>query len=73
MIDITRLKKEDVGRWVLYEPAHRTSEKGKIKSWNEHWIFVVYHCAGDWKNFQDYTGAATSPTELRFTSAEEKI
>ena len=73
MIDIAKLRKEDIGRWVLYIAPHGKAEKGRLKSWNEKWIFVVYHCAGEWGRFQNFTGAATSPDDLRFTTAEEVI
>lgn len=71
MIDIAELRKKDIGRWVLYTPSHGAMEKGKIKSWSEHFIFVVYHCDGNWDRFADYTAAGTSPKDLRFTTAEE--
>ena len=73
MIDITTLRKEDIGRWILYTPYAGGSEKGRLKSWNEKYIFVVYRCYGEWDKFQDYTGNATSPKDLRFTTAEEVI
>ncbi len=66
MIDITKLKEEDVGKWVVYTAPHGTRERGKIKSWNVYHIFVVYNCAGEWDRFQDYTGQATSPKDLKF-------
>ena len=70
MIDIARLRQEDIGRWVLYELSHGKSAKGRIKSWNEKWIFVVYNCDGDWGRFQDFTAEATTPEDLRFTTDE---
>lgn len=74
MIDIVGLRKEDIGKWVLYTPPHiGKAEKGRIKSWNEKWIFVVYKCAGEWDEFLNYTGAATRPRDLRFTTVEEVI
>jgi len=51
-----------LGIWVLYVPK---GEVGRIKSWNDKWIFVVYHCDKKWDNFYDYTAAATSPEDLR--------
>ena len=73
MIDVAELRKEDIGKWVLYTPPHGKVVKGRLKSWNEKWIFVVYKCAGEWDKFQDYTGCATNPDDLRFTTAEEVI
>ena len=68
MIDIAELIKEDVGRWVVYKSGNGKPEKGRIKSWNEEWVFVVYHCDSQWDNFQDYTGGATFPRDLEFTT-----
>lgn len=52
-----------VGMPVEYRTEYK-SEKGRVKSWNETWVFVVYKCGGDWENFDDYTGCATSYTDL---------
>ena len=70
MIDIKSLTKEDVGKWVVYKSHTDESELGKIKSWNEDFIFVVYKCAGNWNKFEDYTAAATAPKDLTFSVAE---
>jgi hypothetical protein len=71
MIDIASLRKEDIGKWVLYTAGHGATEKGRLKSWNEKFIFVVYKCDGQWHRYQDFTGCATDPQDLRFTTAEE--
>jgi len=73
MIDIAQLQKEDIGKWVLYEDGCVKQEKGRIKSWNDKYIFVVYKCAGEWHRFQDFTSAATSPEDLRFTTLDEVL
>ncbi len=72
MIDLATLKKEDIGRWVLYDDGFK-KEKGRIKSWNEEYIFVVYKCVGEWNRFQDFTGCATNPEDLRFTTLAEVV
>ena len=66
MIDIAQLDNKDIGRWVWYTPGKGDKEKGRIKSWNSHFIFVVYKCAGEWKRFQDFTAAATHPENIEF-------
>lgn len=69
MIDISKLTKEDVGRWVIYTSSGGDKvEEGKIKSWNDTNIFVVYHCNDEWDRFQDFTGAATHPEDLEWKS-----
>jgi len=62
MIDPKSLTQEDVGRWVVYDNV----QKGRIKSWNDEYIFVVYSCAGEWDRFRDFTAAATKPEKLSF-------
>ena len=73
MIDISELYKEDIGKWVLYEGNFGEKEKGKIKSWNDKYIFVVYRCDNQWDRFQDFTAASTLPENLRFTTIDEII
>jgi hypothetical protein len=72
MIDIADLREEDIGRWVIYTPAHGDTENGRIKSWNNTFVFVVYACAGKWDRFLDFTGCATDSKDLRFMT-DEKI
>ena len=70
-MEIKDLQKTDVGRWVEHQ-RHGTKVKGRIKSWNEHYIFVVYHCDGQWDHYKAYTAAATRPNELHFTQTGRK-
>jgi len=72
MIDIERLEKKDIGRWVVYNKNRPTNagEEGKIKSWTRTVVFVVYSCDNDWSNFQSYTGCATDPNDLDFKRKE---
>ena len=66
MINIEQLTKKSVGKWVEYRGTGGEREKGKIKSWNDKFIFVVYKCANEWDRFQDFTGQATGPSDLHF-------
>lgn len=66
MIDIAQLRKLDIGKWVEYKGGAGEKERGRLKSWNEVNIFVVYKCAGEWERFQDFTGVATNPCDLKF-------
>jgi hypothetical protein len=72
MIDIPTLRKSDIGKWVLYI-RNNPEEKGRLKSWNDKFIFVVYKCAGEWDRFEEFTGQATDPEDLRFTTVEEVL
>ena len=56
----------DIGAWVLYK-AYQNAQKGRVKSFNYRWVFVVYSCDGDWDNYTNYTAEATNPTDLFFT------
>ncbi len=64
---IPELGENDIGRWVEYRSKGGDKvEQGRIKSWNDERVFVVYQCGGDWDNFAKYTGVATDPADLRF-------
>lgn len=59
MINILDLTDLDKGRSVRYTPFKGApAEVGRIKTWNDKWIFVWYH-SGD-------TAAATNPSDLEF-------
>jgi hypothetical protein len=62
MISIASLTPADIGTWVLY----RNKEPGRIKSWNDTYIFVVYHPAKDWLSWEKYDALATYPQDLIF-------
>lgn len=66
MIDLAKLTKNDIGKWVEYNGCYGEKERGRLKGWNEEIIFVVYKCSGEWKRFQDFTGQATRPEDLHF-------
>ncbi len=67
-IAMDSLIKADIGRWVDYA-GHNTTEKGRIKSFNDKWIFVVFHCDDKWDNFENYTAAACAPESITFVDA----
>ena len=68
MVDIRKLTEKDIGKWVSYTGNFDgTIEIGKIKSWNDKYIFVVYKCANEWNRFEEYTATATRPEDLEFT------
>ena len=66
MINIAELTTKDIGRLVIYKPTQE-NEKGRIKSWNDKFIFVVYKCDNQWHRFQDFTGCSTDPDDLIFS------
>ena len=70
MIEISKLTDADVGKWVVYTDGIGDQEQGKLKSWNEENIFVVYHANENWDgdHWKDYTAAATRPEDLEFLS-----
>ncbi|MBE3036995.1 MAG: hypothetical protein IMZ70_07960 [Candidatus Atribacteria bacterium] len=68
IITLSELTEKDKGRWVLC----KLKEVGRIKSWNDLWVFVVYHCDGQWDNYTNYTATATKPEELTFTRLPKK-
>jgi hypothetical protein len=56
MIKLSELKESDIGRDVIYYDGFE-EERGRIKSWNGIYIFVVYHCDGKWDDYQNYTAS----------------
>ena len=66
MIDIKELKTSDIGRWVTYTDGVGETQIGRIKSWNDKVISVVYQCDHNWHRFEEYTGEATEPIDLIF-------
>jgi hypothetical protein len=50
MIDIKELGPEHVGKWVEYRDGPGKIEAGKIKSWNDRVVFVVYRFTGSDEN-----------------------
>ena len=66
-INLHGLDETDKGRWVRYTPAFGgPRECGRIKLWNEKWIFVVYKCDQDLDRYEEYTAVATDPKDLDF-------
>jgi hypothetical protein len=71
MIDVFELTRADVGRWVKFTDEYYGKEQlGRIKSWNGYYVFVVYHCDGDWENYANYTAEATHGSRLEFIEKE---
>lgn len=68
MIVISELADKDVGRWVTYTAGDGHTETGKLKSWNDTNIFVVYNANDNWDgdHWKDYTAAPTRPEDLEF-------
>lgn len=64
MIVLKDLKPIDKGKWVQYVPSCGEVEMGRIKSWNDKYIFVVFKCDGHWSNYLNYTGEACDPKDL---------
>ncbi len=68
MLDIAELH---VGDKVHYQPEHYSDdewENGLIKEIRDgktDGVWVVYHCAGSWSNYKDYTGALTNLRDLK--------
>lgn len=64
MIDVATIK---IGDKVHYKPPYGRVENGIVKRVPEGQVgnvFVVYNCAGEWDNYQDYTAALTHVKDL---------
>lgn len=60
MIDIAQIKIGDKVHYIGFEGS--PPENGIVKEIPENQlesIRVVYHCAGEWKNYQNYTSQLT--------------
>ena len=67
MIDITKLTEEDKGRRIRYTSKGGDKvEIGRLKSWNDKYIFGVYNSASDDPEWEKFTGAATDPADLEW-------
>lgn len=66
MVIIKNLTEKDIGRYVTYRPDFGQYSLGRIKSWNDQFIFVVFKCGFHFEKFNLYTGQATSPENLFF-------
>lgn len=52
------------GDFVTYITPFK-EERGRIKEVREDGaVFVVYHCAGEWENYENYTAARTPREDL---------
>ena len=60
----------DIGKWVEYRD-HDSIQKGRLKSFNGSFAFVVFHCDDDWDNYRNYTGCACCLIDLNFTEPLE--
>lgn len=55
----------EIGTKVTYS-SYNKREFGIVKSKSdEEHVFVVYHCAGNWDNYEDYTAARTNIKDLK--------
>jgi hypothetical protein len=59
-----------IGKYAVYTTPLKI-EVGRIKSFNDKWIFVVYNCNDDWDDYKSYTGVPTSPGNLNIIEDAE--
>ena len=68
MIDISTLKIGDRVHYKPFEGCDQSQyENGVVKEIPEHTnaeVRVVYHCAGEWDNFMNYTSQLTPVNKL---------
>lgn len=71
MIDASKLLAEDCGRWVTYTDGVGEQEHGILKGFNNQYVFVVFHCDGQWKDFNNYTGNSCDGKDVTFMYPDE--
>lgn len=62
---------EKLGLNVFYRTG--TNDRvisGKIKSWNDEFIFVVFNCDNQWDRWMDFTAEACKPEDLVLYGAD---
>ena len=60
---IKDLKQSDIGRFVIYTP---NGDLGRITSFSDKWVNVVYRCNHDWEDYRNYTANSTKREHLIF-------
>jgi len=70
MIDVSKMKQTDIGRWVKFDKGFRREETGRIKSFNSLYVFVVFKCDGNWDAYDRYTAETVHPERLDFIEKE---
>jgi hypothetical protein len=66
-VRIADLSPDHIGQWVEYHASGGDKiERGRIKSWNDTGVFVVYNEPAKLPNWLDYTAAHTRPEDLIF-------
>lgn len=65
MIIIEDLTAADIGRWVVRR-YFGGEQSGRIKSWSQDRVFVVYQCDNQWDCFLDFAALATNPEDLEW-------
>lgn len=69
-------KNGDKVHYIPFEGAPESQmENGMVKRVHptQQAAWVVYHCADDWANFMDYTGALTDYTDLEAGWVGEEV
>lgn len=57
---VTEPKVDDLVHYIPFDGCNVSLiTNGIIKGVNVGHVWVVYHCADDWENYRDYTGALT--------------
>jgi hypothetical protein len=67
-LQIDQLSDKDRGRWVEYCSTTGQRERGRIKSWDRSFVFVVFRCDGRWDEYKNFTASATLPEEILFVT-----
>jgi hypothetical protein len=65
-IRIEDLRPDQIGAWVNYVRENREPQRGRVKYWNQRFVFVVFDCANQWDRFTDFVAAPMNPEDLEF-------
>jgi len=60
-----KVTQADIGKWVEYTNVG-VKDRGRIKSFNDKFVFVVFHCDDKWNDYRNYTGEACKREHLKY-------
>lgn len=66
MIIPLNLEPHHIGRYVIFNDGKRPPQRGRIKSYTDYRIFVVFHWDENPDEFMLYTAAGCLPEHLSF-------
>ena len=61
------------GQKVHYTSPRGEIQNGIVKSVRDEFLFVVFHCNGEWDDYENYTGQSTPHASLQDGWIESRL